>query len=546
MKHTFHSLLFLLILCAAEMSAKDTNDSILNRLDGVLKQRQYYILQKEDEIAHKKELYDVASGAKKYDICREIYELYNGFNTDSAIHYSQQCELIALRLGDNEKWQQSQIFKANCLSINCLYENALSIMEPLEAVVTESNKNQFYRAYSSLRFWEGQFSTIPGAREESWGKIGDLRRKTIESEQSYVWRRQEEALLICDAEPQAALTLLLPVLDSLPKDDDRIRFLSNSIGSFYGRMNMQDSALYYYAVSAISDMEHGIMEHASLREVALILYRKGDIERAYQYMNCCIEDALMCKARLRTIEMAGDMPLILEAYQSKIHGQQKRLKWNIIILFCAVALLIMLVVFAFTAVKRQRALKESVTQASEQLKLANDQLKESLLQLENSNQSLRDSNRIRSAYVTQYMKECSEAIEKLGVYHKRLLRVAMQSNYEKLLAAVKSTEFVDDNLRTFYLHFDETFLSLFPHFVEDFNRLLRPDEQFELPQSGKLSTELRIFALIRLGITDSEDIARFLRLSTKTVYNYRASVRNRALGDRDKLEEQVIQTSIVS
>ncbi len=109
-----------------------------------------------------------------------------------------------------------------------------------------------------------------------------------------------------------------------------------------------------------------------------------------------------------------------------------------------------------------------------------------------------------------------------------------------LFQLVKSTEVIDRTLREFYRHFDETFLSLFPHFVEDFNTLLRPNEQFPLPQQGHLSTELRIFALIRLGITDSEDIAHFLRLSVKTVYNYRTQTRNRALGDRDQLEQQVL------
>ena len=142
------------------------------------------------------------------------------------------------------------------------------------------------------------------------------------------------------------------------------------------------------------------------------------------------------------------------------------------------------------------------------------------------------------------MKECSDTIEKLGLYHKQLLRIALSSNYEALLAAVKSTDFIDENLRTFYAHFDETFLSLFPHFVEDFNLLLRPDAQFPIPSGGKLSTELRIYALIRLGISDSDDIARFLRLSSKTVYNYRAAVRNRATDSRLTLESRVLQIGL--
>ena len=360
----------------------------------------------------------------------------------------------------------------------------------------------------------------------------------MELEPDPVWRAQEEAILQAElSTPEQAIAILLPIFQALPPESDQVRFLANSLGSFYARLNQTDSALHYYAISAISDIHHGVMEHASLREVALILFRQGDTKRAYRYMQCCIEDAEYCKARLRTIEMAGDMPVILETYKRTIREQQEHLRVvNILLVSGIVLLLLVVFIVVFVIIKLHRA-NEKVTLASEQLLEVNDQLRQRQTELE-------DSNRIRSAYVTQYMKECSDTIEKLGLYHKQLLRIALSSNYEALLAAVKSTDFIDENLRTFYAHFDETFLSLFPHFVEDFNLLLRPDAQFPIPSGGKLSTELRIYALIRLGISDSDDIARFLRLSSKTVYNYRAAVRNRATDSRLTLESRVLQIGL--
>lgn len=152
--------------------------------------------------------------------------------------------------------------------------------------------------------------------------------------------------------------------------------------------------------------------------------------------------------------------------------------------------------------------------------------------------SSHDSNRIRDAYVTRYMTECSDTIEQMNLYHKSLLRLAQSEQIKPLIRTIQQTNPTDNVLRDFYQHFDETFLSLFPHFVEDLNSLLRPEEQFALPQQNRLSTELRIFALIRLGVTNSEDIAHFLRLSTKTVYNYRTQTRNRAIR-RDSLEDDL-------
>ena len=87
--------------------------------------------------------------------------------------------------------------------------------------------------------------------------------------------------------------------------------------------------------------------------------------------------------------------------------------------------------------------------------------------------------------------------------------------------------------------FDKAFLKLYPKFVEQFNGLLREDARIELKKGKLLNTELRIFALIRLGITQSSDIASMLRYSVNTIYNYRAQIKNSALGDRDNFEERI-------
>ena len=344
--------------------------------------------------------------------------------------------------------------------------------------------------------------------------------------------------------PRDALNLLLPVYNQLSDTSDYIRFLANTLGSCYQRLFwntndpvMQDSALLYFAQSALCDMRHGVMEHASLREVALILFRRGDVERAYQYMNCCIQDADQSKARLRTIEMAGDMPLILNTYRQKIQEQQQKQHILIISLSVAACVLILVSLTLMLIMTRWRTVNR-------QLSLLNTQLQDINRRLSVTNAQLQDSNRIRDAYVTRYMTECSNIIETMSQYHKTLLRASLSDQPKNLFQIVKSTEVIDRTLREFYRHFDETFLSLFPHFVTDFNTLLRQEEQFPLPQQGHLSTELRIFALIRLGITDSEDIARFLRLSVKTVYNYRTQTRNRALADRDALESQVMHIGL--
>lgn len=533
------TLFFIGIICLSLAGHAETCQSVLTRLDETISLRDQYIAKKESDIAFNQHLLSVASGEARYKILRDIYRLYNGFNTDSAICYCGHMRTQALRLNRADLQQEADICMARCLAINGMYERAKDILLPMEPHLTEANRAFYYRECSSMYIWEALFTTIDAEKQAAWDHIPALRDSTIAHETDPVWRTHEQALLIGGTYPEGGIALLLPVLDTLPPQSDFVRFVANSIGSFYGALGQNDSALYYYAISAISDLEHGIMEHASLRETALLLFRQGDIERAFRYMQCCIEDAQLCKARLRTIEMAGDMPVIISAYRSNTVSHQRTLHIGLAVLLVFLLIAIAALLYATLMARRLRRAKDASDMARAQLDQNNRQLQLLNEQLSRTVQSLQESNRIRNAYVLQYMRECSDAFGKLETYHQQLLHVSTHDNYQKLQQAVRSTALIDDSMREFYHHFDETFLSLFPHFVEQMNLLLRPEDYFTLPEHRNLSTELRIMALIRLGVTDSEEIAHFLRLSTKTVYNYRTAIRNRALGSRDDLETQV-------
>lgn len=531
---------------AAEMPQITTSSSlneVLSTLDYMVENRQDYIDAKEAVFSHKKELLAVASDSARCVICLDMVELYDGYNTDSTLFYAQQAEQLAWSLNDTSRAQRAQIYTGRCLAINGMYEHAQNVLYALAETVREENKVLYYKACNSMYVWSAEFTTIPEEKVAAWSHIPQIRDSLLCHETDPLWLIQEQALAVSVEHPEEAIALLLPAIKTLPVTEDHIRYLCNTIGSAYDRINQRDSALYYYALSAICDMACGVMEHASLREVALLLYRsenQEDIARAYRYMNCCIEDAQFCQARLRTLEMARDMPVILAAYQEAMAKQQDSLRTVIIGLILAIVLLLGLAVFALVMQVRMRKAKQRTEMAKDQLHEANERLQEALLQLQTSNKELEESNRIRAAYVTQYMRECSESGIQLEDYHQSLLRVATHSNYQQLLEAIRSTKVIEQNRKVFYQHFDETFLSLFPHFIEKVNTLLLPDQQFAIPEHNSLSTELRILALIRLGVTSSDDIARFLRCSTKTVHNYRAAIRNRAQGTRSTLDSQIV------
>lgn len=512
--------------------------SILFQLDSVVAHRQDYVAIREKRIADYTQYYRIASDEKRYGYAQQLWEEYNGYDNDSAICYAQYAIRLAQQQNDPIDLQRSTICLAQSMAVSGNYQKAFALLEGIEHTLSPELQAAYYRTLSLVYIWQAEFTTFEEDRIQARAHILPLREKIIATETNPVWLAQERALTTMETSPQEALDILRPAIAQLPAQSDYMRYLANSAGSCFQRLYwqtgesaLQDSALYYFALSAISDMQHGVMEHASLREVALILFKQGDIERAYQYMNCCITDAQHSKARLRTIEMANDMPLILNTYHDKIAEQQQRQTTLIYSLMAALSvLLVLLCVFVVIMRKWHKA--------NAQLATRNTQLADSNRQLSVVNSRLYDSNRIRDAYVTRYMTECSDTIEQMNLYHKSLLRLAQSEQIKPLIRTIQQTNPTDNVLRDFYQHFDETFLSLFPHFVEDLNSLLRPEEQFALPQQNRLSTELRIFALIRLGVTNSEDIAHFLRLSTKTVYNYRTQTRNRAIR-RDSLEDDL-------
>ena len=161
--------------------------------------------------------------------------------------------------------------------------------------------------------------------------------------------------------------------------------------------------------------------------------------------------------------------------------------------------------------------------------------------LSEANAELSELNTIKQQYITYYLEQCTMYLDKLEEYRRSLAKLAITSKINELFKAIKSERFIEEERIKFYKSFDETFLNLYPHFVEQFNELLAEGEKI-YPKPGELlCTEIRIFALIRLGISDSNKIARFLRYSINTIYIYRSKVRNKAKGDKAEFEQEVMK-----
>lgn len=295
----------------------------------------------------------------------------------------------------------------------------------------------------------------------------------------------------------------------------------------------------YLVLSSIYDIQSAVKEYMSLPELSVLLYKEGDIDRAYSYIKCSMEDAIFCKARLRTLEMSQMLPIINATYDIKMKKERDRL----FILFVVIFLLA--VVFAVTLFFIYKKLKE-LAMARYMLKQSNEHLNQINADLKKLNGELSESNHVKEEYISYVFTMCSSYIDKLEEFRKQVCRKIKAGQVDDLYQGVKSNTFVNDELKEFYKSFDTIFLSVYPDFVKDFNSLLQDNEHIFPKENELLSPELRIYALVRLGIGDSVKIASFLHYSPQTVYNYRLKVRNKAKIPKEEFPYAVKQLGKIS
>lgn len=271
----------------------------------------------------------------------------------------------------------------------------------------------------------------------------------------------------------------------------------------------QDERIEWLCRSAMADAMCAIRDYAALIDLSVILFERGDVNRSFHYMaDHCMPDAIAFGGKLRPWHIVRFFPEVEKAYEAESNLHNRR---QIVLTIVISALLVLLALVLVALIIRQKAL---------------DRARRCL---EQSYRELKESDNVKQTYIAGFLEHLSENINTSRQY-KNHVRKFLRMGYIKDL---------EEDIEGFYKIFDETFINLYPGFVEKFNALLLPEEAIT-PKAGYLLTpELRVFALIKLGISDSSRIASLLHYSSNTIYNYRAKIKNKAIGDRDSFEDAV-------
>jgi hypothetical protein len=519
-------------------------DSLLKALDKTVDNYQIYSNHKEEKLNKLKDLLKITStDLQRFAICAQLYDEYKSYKSDSALTYAREKLKIAEKLNDENNLTNARLNLAAIMGINGLYKEAMDILSVINISRTPELKAYYFHIYRTVYGYMADY-TVSSQENIRYNHLTAAYRDSLlvvnpPSSATHVMVKSDQ--LIVSKKYDEALKLLLSYYPTIKNDLHTKAIIAYGISSAYLGKNDRKLEKQWLAVSAIFDIQSANKEYISLRRLAFLLYEDGDVDRAYKYIRRSLEDALFCNARLRTYEISQMLPIIDKAYQNQTEARQKQLVTSLVSISILSLFLIIAIVLVYRQMRKLSAARKELSIANDQLNNLNYELSLTNNQLNSTNETLIEANLIKEEYIGRYMDQCSLYIDKLDGYRRLLNKTAAAGKIQDLLTAIKSKQFIEDELELFYTNFDSTFLQLFPTFVEDFNNLLVDNEETQLKQGELLNTELRIFALIRLGIKDSVKISHFLRYSLSTIYNYRTKLRNKAVCPRNEFEDRVMQ-----
>ena len=530
----FRPLLPLVLLCAAcaqEGPDRRTRE-LLSELDGYVQAREMYVAKKKDQM---EALSRIARGEQnpeiRFDMAMRIADEYFAFSFDSTQAWLKHC--IALAGEDREKADRAS------LRLGRLYSKSGNYMEAYQ--VLYGGRIDSTRLSASLK--EDYLLALYDFSHDLSGNSGMVERLSIPPETPYrerllrllpahseTWRVLLRNRFIDEGRLASADSVSRLLLQDLRQEDRNFAIHAYFHSEIAERDGRPEDRLTWLVAAAESDILNAVKDYAALTLTATLV-APVDIEHAFQYLHVAQEDALFYNARLRPWQISRSLMQVEDAYMARQVLRQKMLSWLLVMLGILSAAFISIAWFLVYRSRKLTRLRKELEDANARLATANVTLNELNLQISRADQ-------VKQTYIVDFLQDLAHQIAVVRAEDNRYRNLLRQGKADELLKELSITGRSEKTREEFYETFDKTFLGMFPDFVAEFNALLR-DDAWQHPPKGRLNTELRIFALIRLGVDDSKKIASMLDYSLSTIYNYKVAVKNSARGDRNRFEQQV-------
>lgn len=532
---TYIICIFLIIIPLNLLFAqKNEIDSLLKVLDRTIEQRESYVETRRNKIdsltkiISKKNLTE----SEKYNITRALTKEYQPYIYDSAMMYVNRNIEFAQKCNNKEWVNDSKIILSHILISGGLYREAIDNLISMNRKTLSGNmlKRYFYsmeQVYHHMSMYSNDNIYAPKYEKMS-GQYLDSAKVFVDPN-SNEYKRLTARIHIRDGQIDSAKYILKDMLPNYKFGTHDYAMISSTLANAYAIEPESNERKKYLILSATSDIMSAVKENESLRNLSVILFEEGVLDMAYNYCTVSMEDANVYNARLRRIEIAKTQPIIDKAYTSKINAQHKELRVYFILISIMCCLMIAFLAALYKQNKTIRKSRRALIEINKELK--------------NLNNSLLDSNHIKEEYIGHFLSMCSAYIEKMERFRSTIFSRITANKFDELRAMTRSTDMIDYDIKELYSNFDQSFIKLYPDFIEKFNELLRDDEKIYPDKDELLTPEHRIFALIRLGIQDSSKIAKFLRYSANTVYTYKTKVKNKAK-DRANFDDKIMKIGL--
>ena len=500
----------------------EDEDELLHRLDQYIARRDEFSSKKEKKLIRMKKKLNLTSDKReRLSLYNQIYREYYTYRYDSAMVYANRGLQLAEQLHNDYFINLNKINRAAVLSTGGFYSQAEDLLLSLKPEDISPKLMQYY--YYTLtwvyNYW-GAFCERSEFKEEMQDKKRLYLAKTLEyvgnKHSSLYYYLSGELEYLLHRTDKKVLDWYQKALAASPVDSRVHASAAYCIARYYQDNEQMDIYEKYLVQAAISDQVCPLKENLALQELSTYLYNKDAkyAKRVSKYIYCSMEDAQFYNNRLRMVEISRILPLITET------NHQREIRQNRIITISLVVVSIVSLGFL--------AMMFFVFRINKRLAKSRREVRSQNMLLEELNQKLLNTNKHRETYMRLFMDISAVYIKKLDDYRKLVSRKIKAKQTADLLTAINSYKLAEEEASSFYNRFDKAFMDLYPNFVDEFNQLLLPEKQIVLPAPNSLTKELRIYALMRLGITDGQELATLLFYSTQTIYNYKTAIRKRA------------------
>ena len=530
----------LLLIATTCSASQQSNQALYHTLDSLIANYNQLTAEKERRVTNIK---DGVRGIKlspeqQYDLNQRLYDEYVAYKFDSAFYYIEKNVNALSSSADHDRFAASAVRMAHILAVTGLFDRARRLLDKVNPdSISDQQKIAYYTQQSELNLYRSEMAEFTNYFYDYIKRAQYYRQLVMQiapkDSYDYVFNR---ATYICEVgDTEEAIRILEAYLNKTEQGTRIYSIITSTLAFFYQNKGVSEKQEYYLLLSAISDERSAIRENNSLRSLSELLMDRGNYDDAYRYLLQAISEAKFYGSRIRLMQVGRMAPQILQLYDAERTRTQQRTSLLLMVISFISIILAGIIVYTLILYRKKHAAGLKIIEMNKMLASHSEEI-------ESVNTQMKEANRIKEEYIGRFLELSSQLISDSEQRLKQLNRLARERKLEELYAELKTMEPVNKGIRKFHSHFDTAFLNIYPNFISEVNNLLNPECRFDVEQDGTpvkhLSTELRVLALIRLDITDNQEIADILRSSITTIYTYRSKIKARAI-NKESFEDDV-------